>query len=173
MVYKRKGMNEKQKRWLKHYIKCWNAKQAAILAGYSEASAHAQGSRMLNRPEVISELNMLQHLVPKEKTFEYDQFVEHCSQMVRERNRDSTVWAQLLAKVRGWGTETMRLQVEAIPPPVFALPGSEQLAAMKQVAPVQPSDREIAPPEQAADNNPNLLPESSQVTDTEPVERTE
>lgn len=45
-------LNEKQKRFAREYLIDRNATQAAIRAGYSERTAHAQGCRLLKHAEV-------------------------------------------------------------------------------------------------------------------------
>ena len=45
-------LNEKQKRFIKEYLIDLNATQAAIRAGYSEATAYSQGQRLLKHVEV-------------------------------------------------------------------------------------------------------------------------
>lgn len=45
-------LNAKQARFVEEYLVDLNATQAAIRAGYSEASAHAQGHRLLKDAEV-------------------------------------------------------------------------------------------------------------------------
>lgn len=45
-------MNEQKKRFIEHYLINGNATRSAILAGYSEDSAHSQGSRLLKDAKV-------------------------------------------------------------------------------------------------------------------------
>lgn len=59
------GLTDKQHAFIEHYLTCWNATQAAILAGYSEKSARKQGSRMSTNVDIqaaiaarLSELKM-------------------------------------------------------------------------------------------------------------------
>lgn len=48
------ALNAKQQAFIEHYLTCWNATQAAILAGYSEKSARKQGSRMSTNVDIQS-----------------------------------------------------------------------------------------------------------------------
>lgn len=41
------ALSDKQKAFIEHYLRCWNATEAARLAGYSEKTANEQGSRLL------------------------------------------------------------------------------------------------------------------------------
>lgn len=46
----------KQQVFVEEYLKCWNATEAAITAGYSERSAYSIGHRMLKNDEVLEEI---------------------------------------------------------------------------------------------------------------------
>jgi len=45
-------MNPRREAFVRHYIETGNATKAAVLAGYSEKSAAAAGSRLLTTPEI-------------------------------------------------------------------------------------------------------------------------
>ena len=45
-------LNQRQKRFVEEYLVCGDAREAALAAGYSPASAAAQGERLLRTPEV-------------------------------------------------------------------------------------------------------------------------
>lgn len=49
-------LNSKQQRFVQEYAVDHNATQAAIRAGYSEKTAHAQGYRLLQHAEIRSQL---------------------------------------------------------------------------------------------------------------------
>jgi phage terminase small subunit len=53
-------VNDKQQRFAEEYAKDMNATQAAIRAGYSQATAYSQGQRLLKHVEVRAYLNRLQ-----------------------------------------------------------------------------------------------------------------
>lgn len=46
------ALTAKQTRFIDEYIKCPNATQAAKLAGYSEATAYAEGHKLKKKPEI-------------------------------------------------------------------------------------------------------------------------
>jgi phage terminase small subunit len=50
-------LNPKQLVFIQEYLRCGNGTQAAIAAGYSEKTAHVQGSRMLTNVKVQEYLN--------------------------------------------------------------------------------------------------------------------
>ena len=49
---KKERLNPRQKRFVEEYLACGNAAEAAATAGYSPASAAAQGERLLRDPEI-------------------------------------------------------------------------------------------------------------------------
>ncbi len=46
------ALSAKRQAFVEHYLKCWNASEAARLAGYSELSAAVQGARLLSNDKV-------------------------------------------------------------------------------------------------------------------------
>lgn len=49
---KKERLNPRQKRFVEEYLACGDAAEAAAAAGYSSASAAAQGERLLRDPEI-------------------------------------------------------------------------------------------------------------------------
>lgn len=49
-------LTEKQNRFCQEYVIDWNAKQAAIRAGYSVKTAHSIGSENLTKPEIQEQI---------------------------------------------------------------------------------------------------------------------
>jgi phage terminase small subunit len=47
-------LTRKQQVFIDEYLKCWNAAEAARLAGYSERSAYSQGWENLRKPEIAA-----------------------------------------------------------------------------------------------------------------------
>lgn len=52
-------LTEKQRLFCLYYVKCFNATQAAIKAGYAKDGAHVEGHRMLKNPKVAAEIRRL------------------------------------------------------------------------------------------------------------------
>lgn len=52
------GLTEKQKNFAFQYAKDWNATKAAARAGYSEATSGAAGSALLQKVEILEEIEM-------------------------------------------------------------------------------------------------------------------
>ncbi|KAA0840150.1 MULTISPECIES: terminase small subunit [Bacillus] len=53
------GLNERQRLFCIYYVKSFNATQAAIKAGYSPASAHVTGCRLLKNEKVADEIRRI------------------------------------------------------------------------------------------------------------------
>lgn len=51
------SLNEKQKQFIRNYLRTFNAKQSAIASGYSEKTAESQGSRLLSNAKVQKQLD--------------------------------------------------------------------------------------------------------------------
>lgn len=49
---RKKGLNDKQRRFAQEYLKDLNGTQAAIRAGYSKRTAYAQANDLLRKPEI-------------------------------------------------------------------------------------------------------------------------
>jgi phage terminase small subunit len=50
------GFSKKQRIFIDEYLKCWNATQAALNAGYSQRSAHTIGWENLQKPAIKEEI---------------------------------------------------------------------------------------------------------------------
>ncbi len=46
------ALSNKQRAFVEHYLRCWNATEAALLAGYSPKTARQQGSRLLSHVDI-------------------------------------------------------------------------------------------------------------------------
>ena len=55
-----RGLTQQEQKFSKHYALTSNARQSAILAGYSQSNASQAGSRLLKRPRVLSEIKRLE-----------------------------------------------------------------------------------------------------------------
>lgn len=50
------ALRNKQRAFIDEYLICWNAKEAAIRAGYSQKTAYAIGHENLSKPEIAEEI---------------------------------------------------------------------------------------------------------------------
>jgi phage terminase small subunit len=57
---KPRDLNDREKAFCRVYVRNQNATAAALEAGYSKATAHVQGSRLLQRPEIQEEIKRLE-----------------------------------------------------------------------------------------------------------------
>ncbi len=55
-----KKLNQKQKTFCLAYVECYNATEAAKVAGYSEKTARQQGSRLLTNVDITAYIRVLQ-----------------------------------------------------------------------------------------------------------------
>lgn len=72
-------LNAKQQQFVLEYLRTFNATKAAIAAGYSEASAYSQGSRLLKNAEVTAELER----VYRENTMSALEVLHHLTEIAR------------------------------------------------------------------------------------------
>jgi len=54
---KQRPLTDKQKVFIECYLQCWNASEAARLAGYSVSSARVAGHRLITNDNVLSAIN--------------------------------------------------------------------------------------------------------------------
>lgn len=59
MAEKEPNLTDKQKAFCREYVIDWNGSQAAIRAGYAEASARSQASDLLTNPNIRAEIDRI------------------------------------------------------------------------------------------------------------------
>lgn len=52
------ALSNKQRVFVEEYLRCWNASEAARLAGYSEKSARVIGHENLTKPDIAAEIKL-------------------------------------------------------------------------------------------------------------------
>jgi hypothetical protein len=50
------GLTNKQQLFVEHYARCWNASEAARLAGYSAKTARSMGQQLLTKLDIAAEI---------------------------------------------------------------------------------------------------------------------
>lgn len=67
-----------------HYVRTWNAMQAAILSGYTQnkASAAVQGCRLMQRPRIRTEVDRLAELFRQDIHLDIRDFLQFCMKVV-------------------------------------------------------------------------------------------
>lgn len=73
------GFTKKQRVFIEEYLKCWNATEAALRAGYSERTAYSIGSENLSKPEIKDEIDRR----VKEKTMSADEVLTRLAEQAR------------------------------------------------------------------------------------------
>lgn len=98
-------MNPKQARFVDEYLIDENATQAAIRAGYSAKTAHAIGSRLLSKVEIMAAVNAGRAAIAKRNAVTQDEVI---AGLRREANREGD-GASHAARVSAWAKlgETM------------------------------------------------------------------
>lgn len=77
-------LNEKEQIFCYHYVRTWNATQAALLAEYGNTkySAGVLGCRLLQRPRVKAEIDRLKCLFRQELHIDIQDFLTFCMKIV-------------------------------------------------------------------------------------------
>jgi phage terminase small subunit len=78
-------LNDKEQLFCYHYVRTWNATQAALLAGYGDgnkASANVLGCRLMQRPRVKQEIERLRELFRQEIHVDIQDFLAFCMKIV-------------------------------------------------------------------------------------------
>ena len=77
-------LTEQEQLFCYHYVRTWNAMQAAILSGYSQnkASARVQGCRLMQRPRIKQEVDRLAELFRQDIHLDIRDFLQFCMKVV-------------------------------------------------------------------------------------------
>jgi len=96
-------LNDKEQLFCYHYIRTWNATQAALLASYgtNKNSAKAIGCNLLQRPRVKQELDRLRSLFRQELHVDIQDFLEFCLKVVGADIGDYIAFGQKDIEVMG------------------------------------------------------------------------
>lgn len=77
-VCENSGLNDRQRLFCLHYVRCFNATKAAIKAGYSAETAYSIGFENLKKPEIKAEIERLkQNRLNRELLSEDDLFQKY------------------------------------------------------------------------------------------------
>lgn len=78
-------LSDKEQLFCYHYVRCWNATQAALKAGYSpdnKACAQVQGSRLLRTERIKREIDRLRELIRQDIHLDIQDFLAFCMKVV-------------------------------------------------------------------------------------------
>jgi phage terminase small subunit len=87
-----KGLNLKQIRFIEEYMKDLNASQAALRAGYSPKTAHAQGCALLKNPKVAHELKIRTNARSKSNEITADRVLKELARLGFSDMRNLSKW---------------------------------------------------------------------------------
>lgn len=97
-------INEQQKEFVYEFLKNgYNAKQAAIAAGYSERSAEVAASRLLKNDKVIEFKEKLLKDLESPKIATIEEILEYYTRVMRREEKESVV-VTIKEKTSGWVT---------------------------------------------------------------------
>lgn len=86
----------RQERFIVEYVASGNATRSAIAAGYSEGSAHVQGSQLLSNPKIVEEVERRKQAIERKvlKKFEVTRewIVEELAKLARSNMADFTAF---------------------------------------------------------------------------------
>lgn len=104
-VFPETPLNDRQKQFARNYVKCLNAAQAAIDAGYSEHSAPQIGAKLKLDKRVQRYIQELTGDIIKEEIATLEEVLAAMTEIMRDKNEKSFARikaAERLAKMRGW-----------------------------------------------------------------------
>lgn len=84
-----KKLSAKQQKFVVEYCKTFDAKQAAIVAGYSEKSASSIGAQLLNNPFIQIKINEAQERAAEVATITKNQIIQDCLEIVNNMKADA------------------------------------------------------------------------------------
>lgn len=76
-------LTEKQRRFADEYIRTGNIRQSAIIAGYSEKTAHVVGSENIRKPNIKAYIDKRLEDLRKESIAEQDEILQFLTKVVR------------------------------------------------------------------------------------------
>ena len=85
------AINDKQKRFVQELVKCNNATQAAINAGYSAKTARVQASKLLTNPNILEYKRKLLASLEKETIASIQEILEYYTRVMRREETESVV----------------------------------------------------------------------------------
>ena len=94
-------MNARQKRFCDEYLIDYNAKQAAIRAGYSTKTAYSIGNENLNKPELKAYIEEQLEKIHNEKTADAQEVLEYLTAVMRGQHTEQVL------KLVGEGVQTI------------------------------------------------------------------
>lgn len=88
------GVTPKQERFIQEFIKCGNATQSAINAGYSKKTANEQASRLLAKVNIQKRLKELQEQVKNDKIMDARQMQEVLTSIILQQSEEEVLMVE-------------------------------------------------------------------------------
>lgn len=88
------GVTPKQERFIQEFIKCGNATQSAISAGYSKKTANEQASRLLAKVNIQKRLKELQEQVKNDKIMDARQMQEVLTSIILQQSEEEVLMVE-------------------------------------------------------------------------------
>lgn len=108
-------LTQKQFDFLEKWIQTDNITKSAIEAGYSEKTAHVQGSRFLNSPKAQAYLTERLAQIDAEKIADSDEILQYLTAVMRGEVKDQFDLDPSIADRTKAASELLRISVKAQP----------------------------------------------------------
>lgn len=143
------GITEQHHKFVREYLICLNATQAAINAGYTARSAHAQGYRLLKKAEIQRLISEAQQRTADRLELSRDDVIRQYQRIGfsdprKLFNRDGTIKSitelddDTAAAVQGYEIEYRQLDGPDAPPvPVLKIKWADRRAALDSIMKAQ------------------------------------
>lgn len=90
-MIKDNGLNEKQKKFCREYIKDFNATQSAIRAGYSKKTAYSSASRLLKYVEIQKYIKQLTDETKRQDIMSVQERLAFLTEVARGNIKDEVI----------------------------------------------------------------------------------
>lgn len=123
----------KQEMFAREYIADGNATRAATMAGYSEETAYAAGSRLLKNVKVKARVDELTAEGAARNNLKMDEVIDYWRQVLEnpnQRTSDRTKVSELIAKYLGAFKERVEIEDKTVAPKVNVISLEERVRLM-------------------------------------------
>jgi phage terminase small subunit len=96
-------LNDKEQMFCYHYVRTWNATQAALKSGYTQNkdSAKVRGCLLMRKPKVKQEIERLRTLFRQDIHLDIQDFLEFCMRIIGADIGDYVAWGRRQQQVIG------------------------------------------------------------------------
>lgn len=111
---KKHKLTTKQKRFAEEYIKCGNATQAAINAGYSAKTAYRIGADNLRKPQMKSYIDAISKHISKKTIMDAQEALELLTKIARGEEMETVIVATPIGAVEKQKEADLKTRITAI-----------------------------------------------------------